>query len=76
MNRDLQYVVLDNARDIGMPSYIGQIEHPYEIMACMMAEIMLRETPGPVEGGEGSVDGEVETVVWESFWNKDFDSWW
>lgn len=28
--------------EIGLPSYINQIEHPYEIMACMVPELLIK----------------------------------
>jgi hypothetical protein len=30
-----------NARDLGLPDYVHQVEHPYEIMASIIPEIIL-----------------------------------
>lgn len=60
--------IVHKATDIGMPSYIGQIEHPYEIVASMIPVLVMRGGGG--DGGVGGGGGElnpIEKIVWNSF---------
>lgn len=41
MLNDGEIVPVSN-HDIGAPAYVQQIEHPYEIMACMVPELLLK----------------------------------
>lgn len=59
---DMKYVVLSN-EDLGVPSYVGQIEHPYEIMACIIPELVMKRQ----ELG----NGKIENAIWGSLWFDD-----
>jgi len=65
VNRNLKYILLENT-DIGIPSYVGQIEHPYEIMACMIPELVIRFSGGDV--GEMTTK---EKIIWNALWNQE-----
>ena len=56
-----EQVFVSSASEIDMPPYIGQIEHPYEIMACMIPVLVM-------EGGQGGDFKNQEQVVWDALW--------
>lgn len=56
-----QPTYIHGPRDIGMPEYVGQIEHPYEIMACILPVLVLGDR-------KPSDFSDVENIVWNALW--------
>jgi hypothetical protein len=52
-------ILIDDPKDVNMPGYIGQIEHPYEMMACMIPVLVMNK---PVELSN------VENILWDALW--------
>jgi len=49
-----------NAKQMGFPSYVKQLEHPYEIMACMLAHIIKRD----IQKNKDSNQKERDAIEW------------
>jgi hypothetical protein len=63
VNPDGETKEIHSAEDLGLPSYISQIEHPYEMMACMVPVLVMRR----VNTGSVTIT-DPERIVWDSLW--------